>query len=807
MQTPAATIVCPNYTCEQPNPEHHQFCEKCRTPLPKRYLWVVGTRVQKFKEKFKDFNSGEVLADRYVLKGDRLLLDTKPGKVPDVPVEIPDLILPYLRLFSHRIHVPQVYGQLVDEKISKDDLWLLEQGPIYSANPTPSGSEPMETPAPQTGKLMPALIGQWAKASPLRQLNWLWQIANLWHPFMGEGVAGSLLNPELIRVEGSIVRLLELRLDSKFPNLENLGQFWSEWISTANPLIAPFLEQLCQLLSDGEIKTSDQLVALLDRALNVCGQLQKREYAIATDTNQGPSRRRNEDACYPNESSTLITSASGLSSLAIVCDGIGGHEGGNVASNMAIDAVKKHIEQQQKSLTNLSDPRTITTTLENAAGAANEAISAKNDSQQKQGRQRMGTTLVMSYTHAHELYITHVGDSRAYWINRSGCRQVTIDDDVASRHVCFGYILYRDALQQPSSGSLVQALGMGPSAHLHPSVGRFIIDEDSLFLLCSDGLSDNDRVEQYWQSKILPVLNGELSLTQGVNHLIDLANYHNGHDNVTVALVHCRVSPNPTAQITPEALLAELEQIPLPLMHPDAHPDEDTELPKQEVSTSAPTKLATRSTGSRPLLPILLAMILVVGLGIVALNLNLLKKIAGSKNSESSSENKAATNLETTSTTNSNPLPPQKWEELNPGTLYQIKANSDQPESAQSFSLYEQSIDTSKNIAQIKTDTFILVKEKPENRNENAEKWVKVQVCSTSEATDSATTKPPLGWLSFSELEQAQINLEKSAQEYNDGPCFVENAPPAESSKTEVEPTTSKGKQTNNQNNSKGANQ
>lgn len=807
MQTPAATIICPNYTCEHPNPEHNQFCEKCRTPLPKRYLWVVGTGVKKFKE----LNSGEILADRYVFKGDRILLDTQPGKVPDVPVEIPDLVLPYLRLFAERIHIPQVYGQLVDQKITKDDIWLLEQGPIYATTPPGSGSEAAQTPAPPLnlalgGKLMPPLIGQWAKASPLRQLNWLWQLANLWQPFMGEGVAGSLLNPELIRVEGSIVRLLELRLDSKFPTLENLGQFWSEWVSTANPLIAPFLEKLCQLLIDGEIKTCDQLVALLDRGLNICGQLQKREYAIATDTNQGPSRRRNEDACYPNESSTKRTSESGLSSLAIVCDGIGGHEGGNVASNMAIDAVKKYIQEQQKSSVNLEDPRTLTTILENAAAAANQEISEKNDSQQKQGRQRMGTTLVMSYTRAHELYITHVGDSRAYWINRNGCRQVTIDDDVASRHVCFGYILYRDALQQPSSGSLVQALGMGPSAHLHPSVERFILDEDSLFLLCSDGLSDNDRVEQYWQSKILPVLNGELSLTQGVNHLIDLANYYNGHDNVTVALVHCRVTPNETAQITPETLLEQLNEIPEPLGDPDAHPDADTKLPGQEVSSSAPTRLATRPTGSRPLLPILLAIILLVGLGIVAFYLNSLNNMTGSNNSESNSENELATNSQENSTTNSNPPVSVKWEDLTTGTLYQIKAASEGSKSP--VSLYKnKSKQQSEDISKIEQDAVILVKEKPGNITGDTEKWLQVQVCPPEDPPLGDKITSPLGWIVFGELNQAQINLQKSNKKYTNGPCVVNNSPTAESSTTEVEPTTSPKTQTNKPANSNGKSQ
>lgn len=797
MQTPAATIICPNYTCEQPNLEHNQFCEKCRTPLPKRYLWVVGTGVKKFK----DWKIGEILAARYMCKGDRILLDTIPGKVPDLPVEIPDLVLPYLRLFSHRIHVPQVYGQLVEPKISKDEIWLLEQGPIYSSIPTSTDEETGKNLG--LGKVMPPLIGQWAKASPLRQLNWLWQMANLWEPLMGEGVAGSLLNPELLRVEGAIVRLLELRLDSKFPTLENLGQFWSEWISTANPLIAPFLEKLCQLLSAGEIQTSDQLIALLDRGLNVCGQMQKREYAIATDTNQGPSRRRNEDACYPNDSNTKLTSEPGLSSLAIVCDGIGGHEGGNVASNMAIDAVRKYIEQQQKSSANLEDPRKVTMILEKAAAAANEAISEQNDSQQKQGRQRMGTTLVMSYTRAHEIYITHVGDSRAYWIDRSGCRQVTTDDDVASRHVCFGYVLYRDALQQQASGSLVQALGMGPSSHLHPSVERFIIDEDSLFLLCSDGLSDNDRVEQYWQSKILPILNGEVSLTEGVNHLIDLANYHNGHDNVTVALVHCRVKPNETVQITPEALLNQLNQIPPPLGDPDASPDADTKLPGQEVATSAPTKLAfprVTATGARPLLPILLGIILVVGIGIVAINLHLAKKISGSKNS-ANSENQVSTSSDHNSAPVAETITTQRWENITNGKYYQITIKSNQSASSPIFSVYQERSKQSNKITDIMTGTVIFVQEKPlNNENAEAEKWLKVRVCSPSIENSSPTKLE--GWLSFSELETALNLVEISMVKQNDS-CDGGNNPREENSQNQSLETKTKstesGDKTNNQ--------
>ena len=78
---------------------------------------------------------------------------------------------------------------------------------------------------------------------------------------------------------------------------------------------------------------------------------------------------------------------------------------------------------------------------------------------------------------------------------------------------------------------------------LYPTVQRLIIDEDSILLLCSDGLSDFDRVEQYWENEIVPILEGTTDLVTVGKQLIEIANEKNGHDNVTVALVHCQVEP------------------------------------------------------------------------------------------------------------------------------------------------------------------------------------------------------------------------------------------------------------------------
>lgn len=588
MQNDAATIDCPKATCQTSNPETHKFCQKCRAPLPRRYLWAVGKGLPAYKP-------GQILADRYLRKSEQILLDTKPGFPPAIPEEIPEPLAAYLRLFPYRLHIPQVYGQLHPRSEGRQtpDIWLLDPAPVDLDSETVNL------------QLRPQLTTAWKNASAMRQMNWLWQIAQLWQPCSTENVASSLLNPELLWVEGPLVRLLQLQSDRTPATLAQLGQMWSQWVQAAKPLLAPFLNKLCQMLIEGRVRTGEHLVALLDRGLAICGQTQSRTYEISTRTDTGPSRRRNEDACYP-VSGTNQTSAT--ESLTIVCDGIGGHEGGNVASAIAIEAIRQRVKQLQSHSQDL-DPQSLIAELEESACAANDAISDRNNDEQRQGRQRMGTTLVMALAKAHELYITNIGDSRAYLISHSGCYQVTLDDDVATREVRLGYALYRDAVQQPAAGSLVQALGMAASGMLHPSVGRFVIDEDCLFLLCSDGLSDNDRVEQYWESEILPVLTGQTNVATAATRLIALGNSQNGHDNVTVGVVCCRVKENKNANISPELLLAQLDAADLP---------ERTAASNQTVLSTAPTQLVERPRRASNPLPLLLLITMLLGLPVLA---------------------------------------------------------------------------------------------------------------------------------------------------------------------------------------------
>ena len=526
MENDAATLYCPNELCQAANPLTHKFCQRCSTPLPKRYLWAVA-------DNSIVGNSGELLQERYLIIEHNVLLDTKPGILPQIPEQQNlDAIKSYLRLIPYRLHVPQVYGMLyVNAGNTPTEVLLLEKPPLILNE------------APTKVQLCGELSAVWKGANSLRQLNWLWQIAQLWQPLASLDVASSLLTKNLIRAEGSIVRLLELKSDLEIqPTLSDAGEFWQqELLSRAQPTIRDFMGEVCRLLIDKEIHSSEQLTAVLDKGLVSLSKFHKPTIKVFALTDKGPSRQRNEDACYPQSGTTIFKPPS-QSALTIVCDGIGGHEGGNVASNLAIETIQQQVAQLANLPEDHIDSTALLADLEKAAAAANDKISQRNDSENRQGRQRMGTTVVMGLPVAHEMYIAHVGDSRAYLITRNNCHQITLDDDVASREVRLGYALYRDALQQAASGSLVQALGMNASSALHPTAQRFILDEDCVFLLCSDGLSDFDRVEQYWDTEILPLLNHNSDVISVTKQLLEIANNQNGHDNVTVSVIHCQVT-------------------------------------------------------------------------------------------------------------------------------------------------------------------------------------------------------------------------------------------------------------------------
>ena len=280
-------------------------------------------------------------------------------------------------------------------------------------------------------------------------------------------------------------------------------------------------------------------------------------YTVFALTDAGPTRDHNEDSCFPITEAP-IEGQQLANTMTLICDGVGGQDGGEIASQWVIEHLPiRIISKIQKEMDNPEEIRSFIQNLKEDIEEVNEQLNRRNDREERKERDRMGTTLVMALANFQQLFLANVGDSRCYWLTTNSCKQVTVDDDVASREVRLGLMLHRHAVELPRSGALTQAVGLGPSGQLHPIIQRLIVPTDCLFLLCSDGFCDYNRVEQYWEDDFLPVLKGDRSVAEAVPKLIELANGVNGHDNVSVALIHCQVAPSVPTPTQAEKVAAE----------------------------------------------------------------------------------------------------------------------------------------------------------------------------------------------------------------------------------------------------------
>lgn len=520
----------------------------------KQYLWALGEGV-------RDIDPGQLVDDRYEIKSACLWLDTQPDQPPKVPDTLPNFAQPYLQAYPHRLHLSGIYGI----------CYTAEGNPVLLLD---------NIPVDRGGKLFPTLHQAWESTTSFRQAYWCWQLIELWTILSKLGVAASLLKSSNIRVEGWRVRLIAFTSNPPQPTLDDLSAVWSTLIPKAHPRVAKVLETVCQRMQAENIEVDD-IKDQLNRLMLSQAQTLSLNLHIAGATNPGPQQPRNEDACYPSRTEFKRTSTADLPALpriAIVCDGIGGHEGGEIASQTVVRSLQLQLRSlitEAAEQTEPLPPDLVMEQMEAAIRVANNLVASQNDQQGRADRQRMGTTLVAAlhlpqripvgnggFEEINELYLAHVGDSRAYWITPEYCHQLTVDDDIAGREVTAGRSLLSAAQQREDAGSLTQAMGTREADTLKPHVQRFILDEEGVLMLCSDGLSDHRRVEESWANYIGLIIKNIVSLDSAVDSWIELANQKNGHDNVAVVLMHCQVTsseapPKPTSVVDPGRLVTQ----------------------------------------------------------------------------------------------------------------------------------------------------------------------------------------------------------------------------------------------------------
>jgi protein phosphatase len=494
------------------------------------YLWVVGDGVDHLP-------LDALVGQRYRVVAPRLWLDTQPDQRPDTPDTLPDQALPYLHTHSLRLHVPGLYGAL--QPGLSAPILLLENAPIH----------------PQAGILLPDLETALAKANPLRQIHWIWQTWELWQRLEAYGLRRSLLQPQNIRVEGWRIRLLELYGDEVALGLADLAALWLSWMV---PLHLSVSEPLAALIADVEAEQVDgeTLGQRLNQLLLEQSALRPGRFALAGSAAIGPTQPRNEDACWP-DGITLDAQSGGGLQVGIVCDGVGGHEGGDIASQLAIQSLRLQLQTllaEVEKETQILPPALVIQQIEAILRIVNDLICFQNDNQSRVGRQRMGTTLVMAVLVSQrvtteagaqrvtEVYLAHIGDSRAYWITPDYCHLLTVDDDIAGREVIAGRQTLSLALERSDAGALTQALGTRSGDYFQPHIRRFLLDETGVLLLCSDGLSDHYRIEDAWANYIGLIVKDIVTLESAVASWLELAHQKNGHDNTAVVLIQHRIA-------------------------------------------------------------------------------------------------------------------------------------------------------------------------------------------------------------------------------------------------------------------------
>ncbi|MGB5972782.1 MAG: protein phosphatase 2C domain-containing protein [Nodosilinea sp.] len=504
----------------------------------KPYLWAVGTDLETLPV-------DELVGQRYRVVAPYIWLDTQPDDRPSAPDTFPAAAVPYLKAHPHRLHLPGLYGVL--ERTGAPPILMLENAPIH----------------PQSGELLPELEAALPSATPLRQASWLWQLWQLWGSLGTMELARNLLVPGNLRVEGWRLRLLELGPDEEPPTLADLTELWRSLLPPLHRAVSEPLRSLVNQLDAGTLDPDTLSIELNEILMRQAAAVSTR-IALAGATAQGPTQPRNEDACWPQGTQP---EASGLQ-IAVVCDGVGGHDDGEVASQLAVQSLQIQLQallaETQNELQALP-PQVVIQQLEAVIRVVNELINFQNDNRGRAGSQRMGTTLVMAvvvpqrvqtdqgWERVSEVYLAHVGDSRAYWITPDYCHPLTVDDDIAGREVVACRQTWPQAQDRSDAGALTQALGTRSGDYLTPHVRRFVFDETGILLLCSDGLSDNYRIEDAWANYIGLIIKDIVTLDSAVASWIELANQKNGHDNTAVVLMQHKL-------FTPSS--AEAEEIP-----------------------------------------------------------------------------------------------------------------------------------------------------------------------------------------------------------------------------------------------------
>jgi len=239
------------------------------------------------------------------------------------------------------------------------------------------------------------------------------------------------------------------------------------------------------------------------------------EFCIRTDP--GLARENNEDSVALDEESRL----------AILADGMGGYNAGEIASGMATTFIKSELGRWLTQAGRNENPREVRRAMEICVDNANRSIfNAANSNPQYSG---MGTTLVVGVFQDGRLMLGHIGDSRCYRLRQSHLDQITKDHSLLQEQMDAGLITPEQAATSTNKNLVTRALGVEDAVLLE--VNEHKVEPGDVYVMCSDGLSD--MVDD---ASIAKILGGDVPLEQKAAQLVEAAKANGGRDNISVVL-------------------------------------------------------------------------------------------------------------------------------------------------------------------------------------------------------------------------------------------------------------------------------
>jgi PPM family protein phosphatase len=223
----------------------------------------------------------------------------------------------------------------------------------------------------------------------------------------------------------------------------------------------------------------------------------------------------------------------GAGHLMIVADGLGGHEAGDVASRTALVTTVELILRSPRWALKLDDPSTRDTEIRELMSRSRGYLAGVHATLRRRAAADarlagMGTTLTGAYSVGADMFVLHVGDSKAYLLRGGVLKKITHDHTVAQEYADLGVIPQDKVATHRMHHVLTRAVG-GPDADLDGDMHHVQIANGDRLLLCSDGLTD--MVDE---AEILALLNANASSDAACRALVDSANAHGGRDNITV---------------------------------------------------------------------------------------------------------------------------------------------------------------------------------------------------------------------------------------------------------------------------------